>query len=274
MAVILFCCHKKDRLSSSTFNFTVTPASSQVLKTDSVTLVAQGDSPNGTVDVSPTWTVSPESRGTLNTSVGKTVVFQPAELGDVVISATYDGVVATSQIAIVTYVPSGNTFDVYNDAGLPSGSGINSEIFTSRSFLAEQSSGYTPEGLKYQRASETSTNDFWGVTVDKANVGLRKNLSAFSSGSLKFALRLNRVMDIGESLQIDLTGPGAAVSKTLVSGSDGFNRLNTDWQEISLSIPTYFPGLDTSQMKNLFAIKTTGANTPLTYDVDAIRWEK
>jgi hypothetical protein len=270
-------CKKKERLTSSTFSFQISPPAASVLKTSSgITLTAKARSTDGSMDVNPTWSVSPETVGTLSSSIGSVVTFQPVGLGDAIVTATFEGASATAQLAVVTYQPTSNTFDVYNDNGLPSGSDVASDIFTSGgSFLSELSSGYTPEGTKYQRASGVSTGNFWGVTLDKNSAGKSKDLSAFSAGSLKFALRLvNRTLANTESIRLDVTdASNTTKSFTLASGSNGYNRLSTDWQEISIPLSNY-AGADFAHIKVPFAVVVLGLSSSLTFDIDAIRWEK
>lgn len=267
---ILPSCKKRERLSASTASLTITPPASTVARSETLTLTARGSG-----DVNPTWVVSASTLGSVSPAIGPVVVFTPSAFGDVIVSAIYNGIQANSQIAIVAYKPNSNTFDVYNDNGLPSGSGLDSDIFDPSSLLAELSSGYTPEGIKYQRASNTSTGQFWGVTIDDNNDGNRKNLSDFSSGSIKFSLRLGRAMAaVGvDTLSVEITDSVGPSSYSLTSGANGFNRLNTDWQDISIPISN-FAGLNTALIKNPFALVTTIAASPLTYDVDAVRWEK
>lgn len=275
----LLSCNKKNRLTDSTYNFSISPPAATVVKNQSITLTARGTSTNGSINVNPTWTVSSPTLGNLSTSIGPSVVFQSQNLGDVVVSANFDGLTATSQIAIVTYQPGSNTFDVYDD-DLPLEAGITADIFAS-TFplsiampLSESSSGYTPEGLKYQHATSAPEGSFWGVTLDATDIGQNKSLVAFNGGNLKFALRLGRTVANDETIRIELTDstpPGIGVN--LVSGSNGFNRLGTDWQEITIPIAS-FGGLDTSAIEVPFAVVMLDLNGgTLTFDIDAVRWE-
>jgi hypothetical protein len=272
--IFLSSCHKEDRLAASTFDFRITPPAAQVVRNNTLTLTARGNSGGGSFSVSPTWSVSDEALGSLSTSIGSSVEFQALALGDVTVTATYDGIQTTSQIAIVTYIPNSNTFDVYNDDGLPSGAGLDSDIFTSGGLsLAEISTGYTPEGVKYQRATNAPDDAFWGVTLDDANMGLTQNLSSFSGGTLKFALRLGRTLGAGESIRIDIQDTGFTGNFSLVSGSNGYSRLDTNWQEISIPISS-FAGVNLSQIKVPFAVVLPILTSTLTFDVDAVRWEE
>lgn len=263
-------CKKKERLTASTFRFAITPPASTLLKTNALTLAASGSSAGGPVEVSPTWTVSPASVGTVTPDVGTTVVFQPAALGDAVVSAVYDGMTATAQIAVVSYIPSATAFNVYSDAGLPSGAGINALLFTGGGLtLNELSSGYTPEGVRYQHATNSGTNSFWGISLDAGSVGNNKDLSAYTL--LKFDLRLGRTLSAGEALIVRVEDTAGTFSHTLASGDGDYNRTNLDWQEISIPVSSGFPGLNSAHVTTPFIIVQPFA-TLLTFDVDAIRW--
>ncbi len=258
-------CHKKDRLTASTFRFAITPPAAAVLVTDSLNLVASGSSPGGAVDVNPTWTISPSTpSNTLSPTIGTLVTFQPPGLGDFIVTATYDGMIATSQIAVVSYIPSPATFSVYSDNGLPP----NSTLFTGGGIAIDAgvSSGYTPEGVRYARSSNTSTGQFWGVVLNSGSV----DLSAYSS--LKFDLRLGRTLDAGETLIIRVQDLSSTFSHPLVSGNDGYNRLDVEWQEISIPVSSGFSGLDSHHVKAPFIVVIQPVFSPLTFDVDAIRW--
>jgi hypothetical protein len=256
-------CKKRDRLSASTFRFSVTPPAASVLLTNTLTLTANGSSAGGHVDVSPNWTVSPSSMGAVVPNVGTTVVFQPAALGDVVVTATYDGMLATSQIAVVSYIPTPATYSVYSDLGLPA----NTNLFTGGGITvdAAMSSGYTPEGIRYARSSNTTNSQFWGISLNSGSV----DLSSYSF--LKFDLRLGRELDSGETLIIRVQDASLTYSHPLVSSSDGFNRMDTLWQEISIPVSD-FAGIDSHHISVPFIVLVQSVTSPLTFDLDAIRW--
>lgn len=269
-------CKKKDRNSNADLVFRINPGAAKVVKGDSVTLRAEGVSPSGTVTLNPTWDVS-SSAGTLSTTIGPTVSLTAQSLGDVVVTATYQDLIATSQIAIVTFIPTSNTFDIYTDAGLPSGSDV--DIFVSGNVsgkISELSTGYTPEGIRYQRTAAVTAPGAWGVTFDFVPSGDSKNLSAFSGGSLKFSIRLvNRTVGAGEVINVNIedTG-GAGTPVNLVGGGGGFNRLSQNWQEISISLASFGGGIDFSTIKVPFSVELATVPTDLTFDIDAVRWEK
>lgn len=247
------------------------------MKTDTVTLVARGSSGGAAIGIDPTWTVSDTSVATLNTSVGNTVVLTPQKLGVVTVTALYDGVQANAQVNIVTYVASSTNYDIYTDNGLPVEPSLAVALFTSiaSGSINEISSGYTPEGVKYQHSENLITGEFWGVTFDINHnpPTASKDLSAFST--LKFALRLGRTLTGGESIEISVRNNGGApVTYTLQSGQDGFNPLSTDWQDISLSLASRFGALTKTTVTVPFSIKLISVSSPLTFDVDAIRWEQ
>lgn len=270
-------CKKKERLTASTYTFKISPSASTVVKNNTLTLTAKGLSSAGDISVNPTWSCTGACTATdLSTTFGSAITFTASTLGDAVVTAVFDGQTATSQIAVVTYISNANTYDVYRDLGLPSGSNVLSDIFVGGGLsLNELSTGYTPEGTKYERASSVLTGAFWGVTLDKNNTGLKQDLSTFSGGHLKFALRLvDRIIGAGETLRIDVVdSPGSTASVTL-SSTYGFDRTSTDWQEISIPLSLYFPGVDETQIKVPFALVATAIPSTLTVDVDAVRWDK
>lgn len=287
---LLFCgCKKKDRLTASTFQFSVTPPAKSLLISDTLTLNAHGSSAGGSVDVSPTWTVSPPTVGTLSPEAGSTVVFDPSTLGDVVITATYGDMVATSKIAVVSYIPTASAFSVYTDRGLPAEDGILSNLFLRIDgscnpllTVTPKSSGYTPEGITYLNTSDFDNNDFWGITLDSATAvvacgltpptnGFSKDLSSFTGGTLNFSLRLGRALAVGETLNINVADQATTFSSALVNGADGYSRLSTEWQEISIPLTRYI-GVDFNHIVVPFAVAGSGLASILTFDVDAVRW--
>lgn len=284
---LLFCalvlglsaCNKKSRLTSSTYDFSITPPAAMVLKNQTLTLTAKGSSAHGSIDVAPTWSVSPTSPSTLDIDFGPTVQFQSSALGDYIVTANFDGRETTTRIAVVAFLPSANTFDVYDD-DLPVEAGLDVDIFASVApdpvmDLSELDAGYTPEGLQYQRATNAPDDSFWGVTLDKNSLSLSRDMSAFNGGYLKFAIRLHRVVAAlpTEEIQIHL-GDAVPVTVifTLTSGANGFSRLSTDWQEVSIPIAS-FAGLNTSLVRVPFAIVMETLTSNLTFDIDAVRWD-
>lgn len=272
-------CKHKDRLTSNYFNFTITPPAATVLNGAAVTLTANT---GGSADIQPTWEVTPTTAGSFNPAVGRQVIFTPAVLGDAVIVATLDGVQARSQLAVVAYISTTtipNLFDVYTDQGLPTHFGsaqFGPDIFVGGLTLSELSTGYTTEGIKYLHAVGF-TNDFWGVALDTHRAGAKANLASFSFGTLKFSIRLARNMGISEDLRIaidDTIGLPGQDGGVLLSTIGSFSKLSTDWQEVSIPIASFSPTQDLSQIKVPFAIALQNMGSSLTFDVDAVRWEK
>lgn len=264
-------CKKKDRLSASTFSFSVVPPATSLVKGSSLTLVARGQSNGQTVDTNPDWSLSGAAVTSLNTSVGPSVIFTPTTLGDVVVTATYDGMVATSKIAVVTYKPStstveSNTYNVYNDHGIPTGAAL--IVGPPTLDIVERSSGYTPDGNLYQRVTNGAVNSFWGVSLAPTTA----DLSAFNSGKLRFALRLPSGLN-SSSIQIEITDrTGVAFPYVLVDGVYGFDANSTDWQEIAIDRSAFALTLDMQRVRVPFAVVVK--TQALTYDIDAVRWTK
>jgi|GEM_PF-6682793 len=266
-------CEKKDRLTANTFQFAINPPAAAVVKGQAQTLKAQGVSPGGVAAADAEWSVS-STAGALNTQFGPQVILQANTLGDVMVTATWNGMTATSQIAIVTYIPSASTFDVYTDE-LPTESGLDPDIFVLGLTLTTFSSGYVAQGNEAQRASNTVNGDNWGVTLDKTAGApvTTKDLSSFSGGNLKFAVRLvNRTLGGGESLDVRIeSAVGGPPGYVPLGAGHGFSGASLEWQEITVPI-TAFPGVDLSQVEIPFRIQVTTGSS-LTFDIDAIRWQ-
>lgn len=272
LLIAAFGCKKKDRLTTPNYLFTITPPAAQVVRANTKTLTAQKISPAGTTSVSPTWTVSDSAVGVLNTYIGPSVQFTANALGDVVVSATLDGEVATTQIAVVAFAPSSSVFEVYVDQGLPSGSDVVSDIDTNLASLQEISTGYTPEGILYQRGVATAPGGFWGVTLDDNNAGLTRDLSSFTGGTLKLAIRLSRALTGGESVRVNIEDAGTTAIFT-IGPAQGFQSSSVAWQEISIPLSNYFSTVDETRIKVPFAVAVL-VSSNLTFDVDAVRWER
>src|SRR5437016_5598522 len=78
-------CRKRDRLSASTYTLEVIPPAAAVVLNSTQAFTARGVSGGGTIEASPVWTISPAGIGTLNTSLGPTVIFTAQKFGDVTI---------------------------------------------------------------------------------------------------------------------------------------------------------------------------------------------
>jgi len=283
-------CEKKDRLTASTFQFSIVPPAKAVVFDP---LKPQDQQATQTFRIAtsiggtPTWTVEHSTVGTLNTTVGPVVVFTPAAFGDTHILATLGGVTTIAQVTAVSSYSPGVTvvFDIYSDKGIPKGTGIDSDLYVSPDnknifTVVEDKSGteWTPEGVNYQRTTIIASNlsSAWGVDLDFHNHGFRVNKSSFAGKSLKFYLRLHRALNGGESITIKLESqPGDVKSPLpLVSGFYGYDSSNTTWQEISIPLSD-FGGFDLSSVKVPFAIVLNNSTNPLPliFDVDGVRWE-
>jgi hypothetical protein len=235
-----------------------------------VALTATGVSEQGIVAIDPTWTITPTSAGSLAPAVGTSVQFTAAQLGDAVISATYDGVVANSQVAIVSYIPtsSSNFFNIYNDQGLPT----NATLPKSRVALSiqELTTGYTPEGTKYQHTTDAVNGDFWGVQL--AAPMDATSPTDFSNGSLKFEIRISRALDTGEGFFVKLQSGGGSKT-TVLNSAVGFIRSDAnEWQTVTMPLSGYFTGGVTATGVDVPFLISTTMNNPISFDIDAVRW--
>lgn len=266
--LLLPACKKRDRLTVSTYNLVVTPPAAEIVKGQTLSFAAQGVSADDPRDVSPTWAVSDASIASINTQVGSAITLTGVTLGDVVLTATHDGVTTSVPVAIVTYKPNANTFDVYTDV-LPSGNDVSSDIFGTP---AEQLDvGYTPQGNKYIRAASAPNNSFWGITLDKEGTGKRKDLSSFSNGSLKFALRLGRILAANERFRVDITNSAGMTTSVLLDTQHGLMRTTVNWQEISIPLSEF--SLSSFLIRVPFAVSPQ-TQSSITYDVDGVHWLK
>ncbi len=284
LTIFIVGCEKKDRLASSTFDFSITPSAKAVVIGDTQTFQIVSS-----INSDPTWTISASSVGALSTSIGPTVVFTASDYGDARIYATFNGVTAVAQVTVVaSYAPGASgILDLYSDAGLPTGSDIDSDIFVtppktpSIIYLVEKSDGvdWTPEGIRFQRIfGSPGANPTWGITFDDDNSGNTRNLDAsfFDVGkNLKFWVKLHRSLDVGggESIGIKLESPGDPATVFLSFAGHGFVPTVTDWQEISVPLTTANFDVDHTKIKVPFTMVLQGLTSPLTLDVDAVRWE-
>jgi len=268
-------CEKKERLTGNSFSFEITPPAVTVIKNQAQTFTARVVAPSGAASgTNPSWSVIPSTMDFLNTHIGGSVSFTPTALGDAVLVATYDGMEARSSVAVQVYKPDTTTFDVYTDV-LPTGAGITADIFTSVGLvLSDSNSDYCPQGSKYQHTTNAISGNFWGVTLDKNNTSQFLDLSDFSGGSLKFSIRLNRVLSGGETIIVNMWDLGFEGQITLTDQAQ-FSGTSRNWQDISLSLLSFQPNpIDFRQVKVPFAIETLTVFTPLSFDIDAIRWQK
>ena len=68
------------------------------------------------ITVNPEWTVlsgGSESTTGLNPAFGPQVKYTPTALGDYTLIARFDGREARSGVAVMSYIPTSNTFDIF-----------------------------------------------------------------------------------------------------------------------------------------------------------------
>ncbi len=284
-------CHKKNRFEANTYNFTIDPPAVTVVKGATQVFTAHATSKAGEIDVSPTWTVSPSNMtlptgevvntvSFLTSSIGTSVRLTPLALGDIVLTASANGMQTTASAAVVTYQPIATNFDVYMDA-LPTGSGILADIYVTpgTSYLSQMASGYTPQGVNYQHVEAGPIGYFWGVTLDKNNAGFKVDLSSMTGGSLKFSIRLGRAINPGEFIRVtveDTLGAKGLATSSVVGKWAGFDPTLTNvWQEVTIQLSGFIPGINKTRVKVPFGMSFDGnISGPLTLDVDAVRWQK
>lgn len=274
----LTACHKRKRLTQDDFDFHVSPPASTVVKGSTVTLTAQSAS----ADVNPTWSIS--GVGTLSSNLGRQVDFSSDQLGDSTVTAIFDGVATTAQIAVVSYAPSPNVLEVYSDSLFPSMPNLvgPNPIFDGSTFglgsSAESSTGYTPQGTKYFHVQITSTapgtNMYWGIVI----TGNPTSVDVSAYNSLAFDLRINHAGGLGNvpaNVLVEIQDKNAVKKGVTLDATHGLNRLSEDWQEIRISRTEFSAqGVDTTLLTDPFIITLQSFPGPASFDLDAIRWEK
>ena len=256
-------CRKKDRLSTNTYEFFVSPPATSILKGNIQTFTAEGRAPTGNFSTQPTWSILP-SGASLNTSVGPSVNVTFNSSGFYRLTANFEEKTAEAQIAC----QNANTFFVYNDNGIPTGSAIQAGSLT---LVPETIYSDAPEGLKYQKATDVTGGGFWYVDLGAPTL----NLSNFPGGVLKFWIRKSRPLT-AEVLRIDMDQDGAAggesfVTTALAGNWQGYTTGSTDWQEVSIDLSRFYGGAGFVQRPFIFSKPSAGA--AMTIDIDYIRLE-
>jgi len=268
-------CERRKRLTGNDVAFRISPPAATAVKGSTVTLSVVA----GSGEINPTWAVS--GPGTLSPAVGRTVEFTSDQLGDAVVTATYDGAAASAQIAVVAYNPSAissDRFDVYNEGFFEyepalTGTGFLVFVGPDDETIAAQTTGYTPQGITYFRMTAINSGSnfaFWGVSVSGT-----KDLTAFATGNLKLAVRVAPQLGAGPNVRVEINDGSITRGVDLVNF--GFSPLGADWQEITIPVGAFTgQGIALATIKNPFAIalQFIPAAATFTVDVDAVRWEK
>ena len=160
-----------------------------------------------------------------------------------------DGIGVEPEMTVTVSAAAGNTYTVYSDLGIPSGS----SIFTWYGSVAYFNGDYTgitpPEGTK----CFVTTGNYWqGWGVFRSATDMR----TYSNGYLKFWARSST------QLKIDLEGPQNTKRTQYIA-----TTTNT-WREFSLPI-TGFSGVVLTNMYGLFEAT---AEVPTTFYIDNVRW--
>ncbi len=276
-------CEKREKLTVSTFAFRVTPSAAAVEPNGTVSLAVAGPGAENTV-----WSVSPTTAGVIAPEIGASVTFTAgANIGQANILATLGDAIARTQIGVVDYVGNpyqATKFDVYTDQGLPPPPLV-SDIDVGGLTIEEISTEFSPEGLKFLRSSATAVGNFWDVTVDDNASGKFKDLSNFDNGvtptaSIKFFIRLHRAL-MGDQLVVEFkdTTPNTAFRNSNANWTGFNNALVNDWQEVTVLIGNFggVNAVNFAQIEVPFSLRLAilnGANGPLTFDIDGVRWEQ
>ena len=270
LPLLVLGCKKKDRLSSNTYSLSVVPPATTAVINVPKTFTVEGRAPGGNVVTDPEWTIFPSSGATVITPTlplfGPSITLNFSAVGFYVLTATFEDKTASTQVRILASTPStiSNSGNIFNDQGIPTGA----QVFAGGLSLSEPTGG-AAEGNKFMRASGV-TSSFWMVDLQ---TGLA-DLDSFPGGTIKFFIRLDRPLALGETLRLEMQRPNNGPKQGVVSGIlwNGFSGSNTGWQEVSIDLSNFFLGQGTIQAPFIF-VTSVGAPV-MTIDIDFVRWEK
>lgn len=270
----LFTGCKKDRLSVNTYQFSITPSATAVAINNARTFVATGQAANGSFDIEPVWSVlnstSGASGAVIVPPIGAVVDVTFPSAGIYTLVAEFEDKRATAQVLVAnstgptTQFPL-DTLPIYTDAGIPAGA----NLFTNMGAAIMEQIGVfdAPEGSNYMRAQNVTLH-FWMVDLAPSSA----DLSEYTGGALKFYVRLSRPLAMGEVLKIEMEKSGGSkIGVTSNAFWTGFSSSSTDWQSVSLDLSLFFAGIGVVRSPFIFS---TIMGSPLTVDIDGVRWEK
>lgn len=279
-------CGKKNRASSDTLTISVDAATQSVAAGGTLPLRAICRSPKSNdVDVSPTWSVT-DNLGTFNPAAGKATTFTAGStVSTGTIYATYSGIQGALAIAVGGAAPPpppppDGTVAFYSDAGLHADAGHEPDIIAwagPGGYTLEEISGggAAPDPSKFERDTSDAPWFGWGITLDKNDNTYTKDMSAFSSGHIKFYIKTSRAFVGTEKVFINVqeanVGGAAGPKSPNLSLSAYFDSSNPAWQEVSIPLSA-ITGVNLSRILNPILLGTADMVDPMTIDVDYIRW--
>lgn len=286
---------KRDRLSADTLRIVIDPGvvPGAMVFNSTMTLRALCSSAKSSdVDVTPTWTVE-NNIGVFTPVQGKTTVFKAGTtVGAGKVYAAV-GSIRSAGVSFAVGTTSGSVFPtilvLYSDNGLLlEGSHIPDILAWSGDAVAfnpglveTTGGGASGDAVKFQSDVDSPPNTWfgWGLTLDKNNTGYKRDLTEYASGHLKFYLKTDRALTGSEEVFLNIEeagGVGAPKSDpVVVNAGYGWNNASSAWQEISVPVSA-FTGINLMNIRIPFEITVhnISAITPITMDVDYVRWEK
>jgi hypothetical protein len=162
-----------------------------------------------------------------------------------------------------------DSLPLYTEAGVPQGA----DIFTNMTTRFAEMLGQfdAAEGSNYLRGTNMTPGSFFSVDLKGPSV----SLDAYAGGKLYFWIRMNRGLNLGEVIRVEMRRTGVSSASTVgtntVGGWQGYSRSVTDWQEVSVDLSRFFGGTGPVNVPFIF---NTVAASGITIDIDNVRWEK
>lgn len=243
---------------------------------------AKGYDANGAeVDISPTWSFTAGSLGTLSTTIGPSTLLtasnSPVSGG---IRASVGGISGTSLVNVMAVNFTG-FMNIYTDAGFGAPVGLAPDPalgLPSKMTINEETTG-GPEGTKFFRATYTLKNSGSGLqdayAVWYVEDPVARYMGGYENGYLHFFVRTNKDLEVS----IRSANINADMNRAKIRLSEFGIPLDNSWQEVIIPLD-YFsfkePNLNFTQIKTFFAIggvsNQIGEVTDAVFDVDDVRW--
>jgi hypothetical protein len=287
-STIFFSCSKKNKLQTDTLTIYVTPSPVVVEPGKSRELQATGKSAKSdNVDINPQWILDPESLGSISPTRGKKTTFTAsANTGSGKIKVIEENVYTEVNVTITTQTQSGggggsSALILYNDNGL------NKQFGTPDIFIwadggkqnvtasEKNNSGNPIDSQRYQSFTSGVSWFGGGIVLKKENGEPSPvDLSSYSNKTLKFYIRLSRVLVSLEKIKVEIehTSKQTKSPPIYLSSDYGFDKNSTNWQEISIPLNN-FSGVDYTKILLPFECTAENITSTLTLDWDYVRWE-
>lgn len=284
---------KRSRLSSDTLRIAIDPpaVNGVIVFNSTMTLNAVCRSPQSPdPDVTPVWTVE-NNLGTFDPATGKKVIFTAgsiigtgaiyASIGSVRSPALSISVAHSTSAVVKTVLP------IYSDEGLIAVGIHIPDIYkwgqkdsvipgTGNPGLTESSGGGAPGDAAAYMTDPSGVESYvgWGITLDKNDTTFKADFAAYAAGTIKFYLKTNRALAGFERVFINVEEANKTKNPPLViTAGYGWNHAVSSWQEVTVPVAD-ITGVNLANIHLPFEITVDNLSSPITMDVDDVRWER